>query len=182
MSFGPFRGKMAGELVWEGREANGVASRIPSPLPSRPGTYLLLLALAAPRSLPIGALGAVALPPGLYAYAGSARGPGGIRARLGRHLAGSGRLRWHIDGLRQVARPVGALWGPPGREHAWVRRLLAHPWARVPVPRFGASDCPEGCPAHLIAFPPSLAPEALEDWLAAAEAVEGVWRDGSALR
>ncbi len=35
--------------------------------------------------------------PGFYAYIGSAGGPGGLRARLLRHIRKTKKLRWHID-------------------------------------------------------------------------------------
>ncbi|HIQ09546.1 MAG TPA: DUF123 domain-containing protein, partial [Anaerolineaceae bacterium] len=60
---------------------------MPSPmLPSTPGAYALALRLERPVGLRVGALGVWDFPEGVYVYLGSARGPGGIRARLGRHL------------------------------------------------------------------------------------------------
>ena len=56
----------------------------PAALPGGPGAYLLLLALGRPLALAIRGLPPAILPPGWYIYAGSARGPGGIRARLAR--------------------------------------------------------------------------------------------------
>lgn len=37
--------------------------------------------------------------PGYVAYVGSAGGPGGLRARLGRHLSGARRRWWHVDSI-----------------------------------------------------------------------------------
>ena len=125
-------------------------------LPSVSGTYALALRLADPLDLTI-ARRRVLLPPGLYIYVGSAQGPGGLRARLGRHLRGDGRPRWHIDALRAVAEVVG--WhvavSPLRLECAWAQSLAHLPGAAIPVPGFGASDCRHGCPAHLVALPPS---------------------------
>lgn len=128
-----------------------------------------MLRLAEPVRLRVGALGMWDLPAGLYVYLGSARGPGGVRARLGRHLRGGGRPRWHVDYLRAVAHPVA--WGytvapAPGLpwECFWSQRLAAAPHAWMPVPGFGASDCRHGCPAHLVAFPPGATTQA---WLRA---------------
>jgi len=53
---------------------------------SRPGAYLLLMTIARPLSLRIRTLTPVVLPPGWYVYAGNARGRGGMRARVKRHL------------------------------------------------------------------------------------------------
>ena len=84
---------------------------------------------------------------GAYLYVGSAHGPGGLRARLGRHLAGAGRPHWHIDYLRATARPLGVLVRCDSRrqECAWSRWLL-HQGAAV-VAGFGANDC--RCQGHL---------------------------------
>lgn len=132
-------------------------------LPSAPGTYALALSLAAPADLTI-ARRRVHLPPGLYVYVGSAHGPGGLRARLGRHRRGDGQPRWHIDALRAVAEVVG--WhvavSPLRLECAWAQALASLPGAAIPVPGFGASDCRDGCKAHLV-----LLPEDVE--------LEGVW-------
>lgn len=117
------------------------------------GTYVLHLRLDAPCRLPIGGLGTLGMPHGWYAYVGSAQGPGGLAARLRRHLAGTGRMHWHIDYLRQKATPVG-VWACEGAallEHVWAQALLTMPGAGVIAPRFGASDC--RCATHLVHFP-----------------------------
>jgi Uri superfamily endonuclease len=120
---------------------------------------VLWLYLHRSRLLSIGRLGDVRLVPGFYGYVGSAFGPGGVRARLGRHLRGSARAHWHIDYLRTVCRAQGAWMSYDGRrlEHIWAQALLALPGARLAVPGFGATDC--GCETHLVGFSraPSLA-------------------------
>ncbi len=121
------------------------------------GTYLLWLHLPAARRITVGRLGAFDFAAGFYGYVGSAMGPGGLAARLGRHLQGSSRRRWHIDYLRCAADPVAA-WvcvSPQVQEHDWAAALAAMEGAWLPAPRFGASDC--RCPAHLVghADPPS---------------------------
>ncbi|MDF1514549.1 MAG: GIY-YIG nuclease family protein [Anaerolineae bacterium] len=89
--------------------------------------------------------------PGLYIYVGSAWGPGGLTARLQRHLRGSQNTRWHIDYLRRITVPTAAWIAPYTRQEcAWAQALHDHPHASVPVPRFGASDC--RCPSHLYYF------------------------------
>jgi Uri superfamily endonuclease len=91
------------------------------------------------------------LPTGLYFYVGSAWGPGGLAARVNRHLRGGAVRRWHIDYVREWMQPVAIGLAP--REHcecAWVQHLLDFQDARVIVPRFGASDC--RCAAHLLYF------------------------------
>jgi Uri superfamily endonuclease len=119
----------------------------------RPGTYALILSLPhSAADICIGRLGRFYFPAGWYAYAGSARGPGGLAARLARHLRPLKPLHWHIDYFRAHARPV-EIWyasGTQRRECAWAHALLGLPGASIPVPRFGASDC--CCSTHLIHF------------------------------
>lgn len=130
-----------------------------SSLPADPGTYLLQLHLSRPRVLTIGRMGRVRFPAGDYAYVGSAFGPGGLRARLGRHLRSVGRPRWHIDALRAVANLRGYCFVATDRslECDWSQALAALPGARITAPGFGSSDCRSGCRAHLIAFSPDTA-------------------------
>ncbi|RMF29323.1 MAG: GIY-YIG nuclease family protein, partial [Chloroflexi bacterium] len=104
-----------------------------------------------PCRLTVGALGTFTLPQGLYLYLGSARGPGGLAARLAHHRRPPTRPHWHVDYLRVAgARPVAVGWaeGEARRECAWAREALTLPGAEGPIPRFGASDC--RCPTHLI--------------------------------
>lgn len=120
----------------------------PSSLPDEPGTYALVLHLGHTSRLVVGALGPQIFPVGCYVYVGSAWGPGGLRARVERHLRGSERTHWHIDVLRRIATPI-ALWLSPQKhlECIWARYLAAQPGVAMPVSRFGASDC--RCPSHL---------------------------------
>lgn len=139
----------------EDREQHELIPGLPErpELPDSPGTYLLGLEVIRPVSRTVGALGVVEVPPGVLIYVGSALGPGGLRARLGRHLFGGGKLRWHIDYLREICPPVAAWWqtGRTRREHAWARALLRLDGARVLRARFGASDC--ACESHLVWLP-----------------------------
>ena len=107
-----------------------------------------MLQLARPVVLDVGRLGRVALAPGYYVYVGSAFGPGGLRARLRRHWAGSGRRHWHVDYLRAVTRPVAAWYQAQqaSREHDWAA-ALARGRGLQPVPGFGCTDC--RCESHL---------------------------------
>ena len=75
-------------------------------------------------------------------YVGSAFGAGGLRARLGHHLAATAEPHWHIDYLLQVANPVEVWYTTADRklEHHWAEFLEATPHFRAPIPRFGASD------------------------------------------
>lgn len=99
----------------------------------------------------VGRLGALRLQPGFYVYLGSALGPGGLRARIARHLRRAKRWHWHIDYLRAYTRP-DRLWysaDASRREHRWAMAMQAMPGATA-IDGFGASDCK--CVSHLFHF------------------------------
>ena len=121
-------------------------------LPAKPGAYALVLGCRFAGRVRIGRRGEMEVRPGWYVYAGSALGPGGLRARVGHHLRPAARPRWHIDFLRRHAR-VRAVWyatGAARREHQWAARIARLPGATVPMARFGSTDC--RCAAHLAHF------------------------------
>jgi Uri superfamily endonuclease len=125
-----------------------------TPIPALPGSYLLLLELPAPARLPVGRLGEYDFPAGFYLYCGSAFGPGGLAARLGRHLNPQPplALHWHIDYLRARAAVIAHAWQTGQQlECAWAQALF-HLGGQAVVPAFGSSDCRSGCPAHLLFF------------------------------
>ena len=128
--------------------ATGVAAA--DSLPAVPGAYLLAIRLAAACRPDIASLRARDLAPGWYLYAGSARGPGGIRARVGRHLRRAGRRHWHVDRLTAAAAELRVLPVPGGRECALVAALLARPGVETALTGFGSSDC-RRCAGHLLA-------------------------------
>jgi Uri superfamily endonuclease len=114
------------------------------------GTYLLLIQMKTKAEIAVGRLGTFAFPMGWYLYAGSALGPGGLRARLARHRRTQKRLHWHVDYLLQR----GLLWASwhtasaTRLECSWARAVLDLAGARIAIGRFGASDC--HCASHLI--------------------------------
>jgi Uri superfamily endonuclease len=127
-------------------------------LPALPGAYVLELFLPQDADLAIGRLGRACFPRGAMLYAGSARGPGGLKARLGRHLQNGSvtHPHWHIDALRGIAQArAAAYWvsPEPALECLWSHALAQLPGSCIPLAGFGASDCRLGCPAHLVAFP-----------------------------
>jgi len=125
-----------------------------------PGAYLLVIDLAETVAFATAATGPVELPAGRYGYCGSARGAGGIGARVRRHLRRDKRMHWHVDRLTAAGRVVAVHAAPGGSECALLRRLLAVPGATIPAAGFGSSDC-RRCPAHLVALPPDFDPAAL---------------------
>ena len=88
-------------------------------------------------------------PAGWYAYAGSARGPGGLRARLGRHFREEKPAHWHIDRLTPAAAALAGLAYPAEEECVLVSRLIGTGAFRAPLRGFGASDC-RTCESHLL--------------------------------
>ena len=116
------------------------------------GTYALLLRPDDEERIEVGALGEMSVRAGVYVYVGSAFGPGGLRARVQRHVKGEGARHWHVDYLR-AATTLETVWythDDTRRECRWASILRNHPTSRVPMAGFGASDC--DCSAHLVAF------------------------------
>lgn len=133
----------------------------------RSGTYALRMRVDRPRETRIGSLGARAVAPGSYLYVGSALGPGGVRARVARHVRGDGPRHWHVDHLRAIARVV-EVWFDRGGERlecAWAVALDDRADVRDPIPGFGASDC--GCGTHLFRLLDDADPERLRRELGA---------------
>lgn len=123
--------------------------RSPEDFPSCAGTYLVGLELATAREVVVGSLGLVVFHPGLYLYVGSARGPGGLAARLRRHLHGGERKHWHLDYLRTIAEPMLA-WTVREEsrlECRWAETLSSMRGVSPGPGGFGASDC--RCRTHL---------------------------------
>ena len=102
-----------------------------------------------PATIAAGRLGTLHVRPGAYLYAGSALGPGGVRARVLRHARTDKRPHWHVDHLTPVA-PLVEAWfthDPRRLECDLLAALASIRGAREPWPGFGASDC--GCSSHL---------------------------------
>lgn len=120
-------------------------------LPAAPGAYVLEFRLPASIELDVGRLGTVSLDAGRLRYYGSARGPGGLRARVRRHLEPEGRNdRWHIDVLTRML-PVARVWIDfDGGECELVARDLESGSWESAVEGFGCSDC-RRCRSHLLA-------------------------------
>ena len=121
----------------------------PSSLPAVAGSYVLELVLGDEIGLRPGRLGAIRLGPGRLRYYGSARGPGGVRARVARHVRGTGRRHWHVDWLLERAPVERAMVELEASECELVRRDLELGCWRVAAAGFGSSDCGT-CPAHLL--------------------------------
>jgi Uri superfamily endonuclease len=118
-------------------------------LPKSPGTYLLVLYLIRNMQIEVGRLTTRDFKRGWYAYVGSAFGPGGLAARLRRHLKREKKNHWHIDYLRASAW-IKEIWVSTelhSLEHQWALVMKNSPWVVYSVAAFGSSDC--RCSSHL---------------------------------
>ncbi len=117
------------------------------------GTYALVLEPVGPGMAQIGKLGTIELLQGdWFIYVGSAFGPGGVAARVGRHRRPETSCHWHIDYLLREVR-IEEVWYTHDRvkrEEEWAAAFRADPLASNPLRRFGAGDC--GCDGHLFRF------------------------------
>lgn len=115
---------------------------------SEKGTYALILKNSENRNVQIGRWQALDIEPGFYIYIGSAFGPGGIKARVSRHFRRSKPMRWHIDFISSITKPVSAWYTCRSKrvEHDWAQTFLKIPDFR-PIKGFGCSDC--RCFSHL---------------------------------
>lgn len=119
---------------------------------SQPGTYALVLAADSKHVIEVGRLGRLDVRLGFYVYVGSGRGPGGLAARVARHLRDEKKLRWHVDYLRAVTEPVEVWYAEDDmrRECRWAECVGGMRGASIAMGGFGASDC--RCGAHLFFF------------------------------
>jgi len=116
------------------------------------GAYALILNLGQEVHVDRPRTAAGALSSGWYVYAGSARGPGGIAARLARHFRPGKRIHWHIDQLTSAS---GArIWACPAphlHECDLVTKLSRLRPFQTACAGFGSSDCRQ-CEGHLLAW------------------------------
>jgi len=89
---------------------------------------------------------------GIFLYAGSAKGPGGLKARCGRHLTQDKSLKWHVDWLTRAATDIYVLPFADQTECQIMRALKTIPGGHIPFEKFGSSDC-NTCEAHLVMCP-----------------------------
>ena len=116
-------------------------------------SYQLRIWVQNPVVVRVGKLGTFGFPAGEYVYTGS--GKRNLDQRLSRHLLPSKRLRWHIDYL--LSDPEVRVIG-----HALSEMLECDmnqaTEGDVIVPRFGATDCRNGCGSHLKFLGPCKSP------------------------
>jgi Uri superfamily endonuclease len=115
---------------------------------AQPGAYVLVMELARPVLFSRPALGEARFS-GWLAYVGSARGSGGIAARLGRHFRPDKKVRWHVDELTNTVRQITAVAVPGMSECGLVAQLVESGEFVTAFKGFGSSDC-HCCEAHLL--------------------------------
>ena len=118
-------------------------------MPSLGGAYILALELDRTVHVKFATGVAGQLEPGWYVYAGSARGSGGIRARVRRHFREQKPVHWHIDLLTTRVRDMAALAVADGCECELVRKLLDSGQFWPALAGFGSTDC-RRCESHLL--------------------------------
>lgn len=115
------------------------------------GAYALLVRLDRAVEIALPGTRPVRLEPGWFAYCGSARGPGGMRARLRRHMRRDKALHWHVDRLTIEAAGIVAVPFAEGDECRLVAALLDGGDFEVAAAGFGSTDC-RACDSHLLRF------------------------------
>ena len=118
-------------------------------IPVIPGAYVLAIELSIQVAVSLRGKPSALLPPGLYLYCGSAKGPGGLRGRLARHMRRGKSIRWHIDVLTEGGTVLGA-WTFPGGDECDLITGLSH--LPVAIKGFGNTDC-RRCTSHLLRWP-----------------------------
>ena len=120
----------------------------------RKGCYILFIRFKKEILIKIGALGTHQILKGVYAYVGSAKGPGGLEARVGRHFKKNKRVKWHIDYL--TVRPECFLEGVVMIESETLKErelveLLENIGGTHTIKGFGNSD-DKSTVSHLLYF------------------------------
>jgi len=114
------------------------------------GSYVLLIRLDAPLALTYaGREGR--LQAGWFAYVGSARGPGGVGARVARHFSVTKKPHWHVDALTLAATRIKVMALRDASECDLGARLCATARFDYVMSGFGSSDC-RVCKSHLLGW------------------------------
>ncbi len=125
----------------------------PLKLPASKGVYVLHLTLEHKTTITVGAMSEQTFEAGHYFYVGSAKGSGGLLARLSRHWRTdkAKKRHWHIDYLQDEMRLKGC----------WVTTddhlsecELAEVFGKSEcqaIGHLGSSDC--DCPSHVFYLP-----------------------------
>lgn len=120
------------------------------------GTYTLMITVSDELEVNVGRLGVKTFLPGCYIYTGSALGKGAtsLPNRLARHLKTVKKRHWHIDYLlanKNVSIEAIVIISSKEKLECKVNQFIRDQTkAKAPIPKFGASDCPNRCKSHLL--------------------------------
>ncbi len=108
------------------------------------GIYILILKNTCEEWVKPGSLPYTLFQQGIYAYVGSAKGPGGLARRINRHLKRHKKIKWHIDYLtcKDTWIPIAVIYSECFSccEEALVQQLeKSGLWTHM-VKGFGSSD------------------------------------------
>ena len=137
------------EVAASGIEGVWTVPDDPDAIPAAKGAYALGLLLQEPIDLEINWTCSGRLLPGWHIYLGSARGSGGIAARLKRHFRKNKKFHWHVDTLTAQATAMTALAVPGGNECNLADQLIASKRFKVALKGFGNTDC-KHCSSHML--------------------------------
>jgi len=115
--------------------------------PSDKGSYVLEFLLPEPSEIAVGRLGTIRLEKGWYYYVGSALS--GLRGRLGRHILGTEKRRWHVDYLVRLNPPVRLWYIICGKRLESRLVNMIEGLTEPVVPGFGCGDL-KGDGTHLL--------------------------------
>jgi len=119
-------------------------------IPAVKGVYALVIDISREVRIEIGSLGKHLLRKGCYVYVGSAKGPGGLRGRISRHLRKNRRKRWHVDYVLEIGEVKLIAYVASDISECSVVKKLLKIGLTAPIKGLGSSDCKQGCPAHML--------------------------------
>lgn len=120
-------------------------------IPDKKGSYCLIFYLKASTEVTVGKFGTYYFLQGYYFYFGSAKGSGGLRARINRHISMEKKKFWHIDYLRPTMDFIAMIFTTDiNKDCEWCQKAREKYSFSVPVKKFGSGDCLSGCKAHLL--------------------------------
>ncbi len=119
--------------------------------PNDKGSYCLIFQLKEAKKITVGKFGTFLFHSGYYYYFGSAKGSGGLQARINRHVSNEKNKFWHIDFLRPHMIILAVVFTIEiDKECEWSQTIEEKFDLCVPVKGFGSSDCQSSCKAHLL--------------------------------
>lgn len=126
--------------------------RLKAKLPAAPGVYALVIIV--PSEIALKTRGFESkLEPGCYVYIGSARGPGGLAARISRHLRLNKRIKWHIDHLTTKTAVIRyVVFSLNISTECPLTPQLELLGFKHNIKGFGNTDCRARCTSHLLRF------------------------------